>query len=128
VQIVTGQTNPELDYIGFSNYDTANMIERASRLKLVQSLRRPYAASSNEKFVYYIFYVVRTVRFGMKLYNDKRTAQIFYLFIYLLLPYMFRAFFKPIFRGRFTNSAVVLVCWVWCQRPALTPYPIAPSA
>jgi hypothetical protein len=41
----------------------------------------------------------------------------FNLFIYLLLPYMFRAFFKPIFRGRCTNSAVVLVTWVWCQRP-----------
>jgi hypothetical protein len=32
--------------------------------------------------------------FGMKLYNDQRNAQVFNLFIYLLLlPYMFRAFF-----------------------------------
>jgi hypothetical protein len=31
----------------------------------------------------------------MKLYNDQRNAQDFNLFIYLLLPYMFRAFFKP---------------------------------
>jgi hypothetical protein len=38
-------------------------------------------------------YVVRTVYFEMKLYNDKRNAQVFNLFIYLLLPYMFRAFF-----------------------------------
>jgi hypothetical protein len=29
----------------------------------------------------------------MKLYNDQRDAQVFNLFIYLLLPYMFRAFF-----------------------------------
>jgi hypothetical protein len=31
----------------------------------------------------------------MKLYNDQRNAQIFNLFIYtyLILPYMFRAFF-----------------------------------
>jgi hypothetical protein len=29
----------------------------------------------------------------MKLYNDQRNAQVFNLFIYLLLPYMFRAFF-----------------------------------
>jgi hypothetical protein len=29
----------------------------------------------------------------MKLYNDQRKAQVFNLFIYLLLPYMFRAFF-----------------------------------
>jgi hypothetical protein len=33
------------------------------------------------------FYVV------IKLYNDQRTAQVFSLFIYLPLPYMFRAFF-----------------------------------
>jgi hypothetical protein len=39
------------------------------------------------------FYVVRIVHFGMKLYNDQRNAQVFNLFIYLLLPYMFRAFF-----------------------------------
>jgi hypothetical protein len=29
----------------------------------------------------------------LKLYNDQRNAQVFNLFIYLLLPYMFRAFF-----------------------------------
>jgi myo-inositol 2-dehydrogenase/D-chiro-inositol 1-dehydrogenase len=40
-----------------------------------------------------IFYVLRTVHFGMKLYNDQRNAQAFNLFIRLLLPYMFRAFF-----------------------------------
>jgi hypothetical protein len=28
-----------------------------------------------------------------KLYNDQRNAQVFSLFIYLLLPYMFRALF-----------------------------------
>jgi hypothetical protein len=39
------------------------------------------------------FYVVRTVHFGMKLYNNQLNAQVFNLFIYLLLPYMFRAFF-----------------------------------
>jgi hypothetical protein len=61
-------------------------------------------------------YVVRTVHFGMKLYNDQRNAQVFNLFIYLLLPYMFRAFFKPFFRGKCTTSAVVEVCWVWCRR------------
>jgi hypothetical protein len=39
------------------------------------------------------FYVVRTVRFGMKFYNDQCNAQVFNLFIYKLLPYMFRTFF-----------------------------------
>jgi hypothetical protein len=39
------------------------------------------------------FYVVRTVHFGMKMYTDQRNAKVFILFIYLLLPYMFRAFF-----------------------------------
>jgi hypothetical protein len=29
----------------------------------------------------------------MKMYNDERNAQVFNLFIYLLLPYMFQAFF-----------------------------------
>jgi hypothetical protein len=29
----------------------------------------------------------------ISLYNDQRNAQVFNLFIYLLLPYMFRAFF-----------------------------------
>jgi hypothetical protein len=42
-----------------------------------------------------IFHVVRTLYFGMKLYNDQCNAQVFNLFIYLLLPYMFRAFFSP---------------------------------
>jgi hypothetical protein len=32
------------------------------------------------------FYAVRTVYFGTKLYNDQRNAQVFNLFIYLLLP------------------------------------------
>jgi hypothetical protein len=54
MQIVMGQTNPELDYTGFSNYDAANVLERASWLKQVQSLRRPYAAYSDEKFVFYM--------------------------------------------------------------------------
>jgi hypothetical protein len=40
-----------------------------------------------------IFYVVRTVHFGMKLYNDQRNAQVFNLSVYSLLPYMFRSFF-----------------------------------
>jgi hypothetical protein len=39
------------------------------------------------------FYVISTVHFGMKLYNDQCNAQAFNLFIYLLLPYMFQAFF-----------------------------------
>jgi hypothetical protein len=33
----------------------------------------------------------------MKLYNNQRNAQVFLnLFLYLLLPYMFRAVFKPV--------------------------------
>jgi hypothetical protein len=39
-----------------------------------------------------IFYVVRTLHFEIKLCNDQRNVQVFNLFIYLLLPYMFRAF------------------------------------
>jgi hypothetical protein len=39
------------------------------------------------------FYVVKTVHFGMKMYNDQRNAQVFNLFIYLLMPFMVRAFF-----------------------------------
>jgi hypothetical protein len=40
-----------------------------------------------------IFYVAWSVDFVMKLYNDQRNSQVFNLFIYLLLPYVFRAFF-----------------------------------
>jgi hypothetical protein len=40
---------------------------------------------------------------SMQVYNDQLNAQVYNLFIYLFLPYMFRAFFKPIFRGRCTN-------------------------
>jgi hypothetical protein len=39
------------------------------------------------------FYVVRTLQFGMKLYNDQRNAQVFNLSICLFMPYMFRTFF-----------------------------------
>jgi hypothetical protein len=39
------------------------------------------------------------------------------VFNYLRLPYMFRAFFQPFFRGRFTILGVVQPSWVWCQRP-----------
>jgi hypothetical protein len=46
-------------------------------------------------------------------YNDQHNVQMFNLFIYLLLPYMFRAFFLPIFRGGYTTWAVVHVTWVW---------------
>jgi hypothetical protein len=55
----------------------------------------------------------------MKLYNDQHNAQVFNLrvFIHLLPPFMFRAFFKPIFRGKCTTSAVTQVSWVRCQRP-----------
>jgi hypothetical protein len=57
----------------------------------------------------YIFYAVRTVHFGMKIYNDQRNAHVFNLFIYLVLPYMFRAFFSPTVYG--------------VSARALTPYP-----
>jgi hypothetical protein len=43
--------------------------------------------------VFLVFCVVRTVYFGMKSYNDQRNAKVFNLFMYLLLPYIFRAFF-----------------------------------
>jgi hypothetical protein len=46
------------------------------------------------------------------LYNNQGNAQVFNLFIYLLLPYTFRDFFKPISRGMCTNSAMVLVSWI----------------
>jgi hypothetical protein len=40
-----------------------------------------------------LFCVVWNVHFGKKLYNDQRNAQVFNLFIYLLLPYIFRVLF-----------------------------------
>jgi hypothetical protein len=55
--------------------------------------KRTRFVSDTNYVLFCFFYVVRTVHFGMKLYNDQRNAQVFNLFIYLLLPYMFRAFF-----------------------------------
>jgi hypothetical protein len=40
-----------------------------------------YKTGSNEKYLWK-FYVVSTVHFGMKMYNDQRNAQIINLFIY----------------------------------------------
>jgi hypothetical protein len=41
---------------------------------------------------------------------------VFNLFSYLHLPYMFRAFSTHLQEALCTNSAVVLVSWVLCQR------------
>jgi hypothetical protein len=60
-----------------------------SGLNLHMDTRYPNRAT----FLVFKCYVVSTVHFGMKLYNDQRNAQVFNLFIYLLLSYMFRAFF-----------------------------------
>jgi hypothetical protein len=77
-----------------------------------------YVCDTVKKHPYKLFvYVVSTMHFGMKLCNDQRNEQVFNLYLYLLLPYMFRASFKLIFRGRCTISAMVQVSWVWCQRP-----------
>jgi hypothetical protein len=65
---------------------------QSSRIFTVTRTRLPQVQrpqTSQEGF----FNVVRTVHFGIKLYNDQRNAHVFNLFIYLLLPYMFRAFF-----------------------------------
>jgi hypothetical protein len=43
--------------------------------------------------IFHDVFIVKTVHFGMKLYNDQINAQVFNLFVYLFLPYMFRAFF-----------------------------------
>jgi hypothetical protein len=73
-----------------------------------------------------IFYVVSTVHLGMKLCNDQRNAQVFNLFVYLLLPYMFLAFFSQ------SSGAGVQLRQLrqWLNYPgyrvcdqALTPYP-----
>jgi hypothetical protein len=56
-----------------------------------------------------LYWCTRQMNVSIKLYNDQRNAQVFNLFIYLILPYMIRAFFYPIFRGRCTISAVVQV-------------------
>jgi hypothetical protein len=62
------------------------------------------------------FCFVMAVHFGIKLYNDQRNANVLNLFIYLLLSYMFRDFFYPIFRGRCTTSAVVQDSLVWKEK------------
>jgi hypothetical protein len=59
----------------------------------------------------------------MNLYNDQRNAQALNLFVYLRLPYMFRAFFYPSsearvqFRQWFKSAGYGVSAW------GLTPYP-----
>jgi hypothetical protein len=67
-------------------------------------------------WAYFVHFKVKSTN---KLYNNQRNAQFFNLFIYLLLPYFLRAFF----RGRCTISAVVQVSWVWYQRPGADTIP-----
>jgi hypothetical protein len=59
----------------------------------------------------------------IKLYNDQRNVQVFNLFIYLLLPYMFRVSISP-------SSEASVQLRQWFKSPgygvsarALTPYP-----
>jgi hypothetical protein len=82
------------------------------QLKVICTLRYLYSAEHPQ----YKFYYVRTMHFGMKLYNDQTNAQVLNLFIYFCLT-CFGLFFQPIFRGRCTNSAVAQISWVWYQRP-----------
>jgi hypothetical protein len=53
------------------------------------------------------FHVLRALHFRMKLYNDQRNAQVFNLFIYLLLPSLVLAHLQR----------QVVQVWLWCQRP-----------
>jgi hypothetical protein len=46
-------------------------------------------------------------------------TSLIFLCIYFCLKCFWLTFFKPFFRGRCTNSAVVPVCWVWCPACAL---------
>jgi hypothetical protein len=55
-----------------------------------------YQGTQEEQSSYFFkFHVVRTVHFGIKCYNDQRNAQVFNLFINLLLPDMFGLAFSP---------------------------------
>jgi hypothetical protein len=82
-------------YIYILFYDARNH-EPKTQLSIYRLLRhvsifQKVDTCCNKRHI--LFYVVRTVHFGMKLYNDQRNAQVFNLCIYLLLPYKFRAFF-----------------------------------
>jgi hypothetical protein len=63
------------------------------------------------------------MKFVIELYNDQGNAQVFNLFIHLLLPNMFQAFFKPIFRGRCTNQQWFKSLGYGVSARVLTPYP-----
>jgi hypothetical protein len=108
-----------LTSLSFLWLDCGNM----RKLRAIRALAEAQQGKSWLKAAAFLIYVIRTVHFGMKLYYDKRNAQVFNLFIYLLLPYMFRVLFEPIFRGRYTTSAVVQVSWVGFSARALAPYP-----
>jgi hypothetical protein len=61
--------------------------------------------------------------FLMKLYNDQSNAKVLNLFIYLLLPYMFRDFFKPIFRAGDQRRPGFKSAGYGDRARVLTPYP-----
>jgi uncharacterized membrane protein len=59
------------------------------------TVRQDFVSSVIYLEIYLTFYVVRAVYLGMKFYNDQRNGHVFNLFIYLLLPYMFRLSLSP---------------------------------
>jgi hypothetical protein len=69
-------------------------------------VRRTHNYRLSHADIFWYFFVC--LKNGMKLYNDQRNVQVFDWFIYLLPPYMFQAFFQPIFRDRCTT-------WAWLR-------------
>jgi hypothetical protein len=69
------------EYESYSGYCTHKSQKRFQHKKMLINTVR------NNVLCFLIFFnVVRTVHFGMKLYNDHSKAQVFNLVIYLLLP------------------------------------------
>jgi hypothetical protein len=64
-----------------------------NNFRIISLLSLTLPARSTVQSSFFKFYVVGILHFGMKFCNEQRNAQVFSLFIYLLLSYMFRAFF-----------------------------------
>jgi hypothetical protein len=75
-----------------------------------------------QKQLYFKCYVVRTVHFGMKLYNDQRNAQVFkfILFIYYFCLTSFGLSFSPLSEGGVQH-------WQWFKTAGYGVSALAPN-
>jgi hypothetical protein len=84
---------PEIEGIDYTTKEYLKFVQHIQSTVERLNKESKFLTASSFSTHLYVFSAVRSVHFGMKLYNDQRNAHVFNIFIYLLLPYMFRDFF-----------------------------------